>query len=122
MKPEMAALAEALTDVMRGHEELQKALDDKLNDEFSPDTYRSMSQKRWGALLRELGPVVQKVIEDGDYSAEEVGGCLRLLLDVLKEISPDVFLEDELEEEEARSAPDDEEGEVDEDDSGQPRR
>jgi len=97
---------------MEGYFELQQLIREDLGVEpeksgstEDPETAAEVES----AVASELRTALEAVLENEDYSAEEVAALISTLTDALEEIDPDVFAADE-------DASEEEYGEYDEDD------
>jgi len=122
-------IIEALTQLMEGYVELQQSVE---RDFGAPahgasasgasasgaagedDAEGELSSEVDTAIVTEIRAAVESVMEDEDYSAEEMASVISMLTDALEEIDPDVFDSDE--EGEDEESEDHEESEDDEDD------
>jgi hypothetical protein len=87
-------IIEALTQLMDGYCELQEAIErdfggrgDKPEDAAATE----LSSEVDAALVTEIRAAIETVMEEEDYSAEEIASVISILTDSLEEIDPDVF-------------------------------
>ena len=106
-------IIEALTQLMEGYAELQESLEDDFGSSLEGDD--KVSAELDAALVTEMRAAIESVIENEDYTAEEVASVISTMTDGLQEIDPDVFATEE--DEEAEDDDDDhEDDDYDEDD------
>jgi ribonuclease E len=101
-----AKIIEALTQLMEGYVELQQSVERDFGGREGEDE-GELSSEVDTAIVTEVRAAVESVMEDEDYSAEEMASVISMLTDAVEEIDPDVFDQEE----------DGEEEEEDEDDS-----
>ncbi len=109
-----AKIIEALTQLMEGYVELQQSVERDFGSREGEDE-GELSSEVDTAIVTEVRAAVESVMEDEDYSAEEMASVISMLTDALEEIDPDVFSQDEDEEEEDEDE-DDDDTDLDEDD------
>jgi hypothetical protein len=115
-----AKIIEALTQLMEGYVELQQSVERDFGGREGEDE-GELSSEVDTAIVTEVRAAVESVMEDEDYSAEEMASVISMLTDAVEEIDPDVFDQeedgDEEEEDEDDSEDDeDEDLDLDEDD------
>lgn len=108
-----AKIIEALTQLMEGYVELQQSVERDFGSREGEDE-GELSSEVDTAIVTEVRAAVESVMEDEDYSAEEMASVISMLTDALEEIDPDVFNQDEDDEEEEE---DEDEDEDDDDDT-----
>lgn len=106
-------IIEALTQLMEGYVELQQAVERDFGGRDSDDD-SELSSEVDTAIVTEIRAAVESVMEDEDYSAEEMASVISMLTDALEEIDPDVFDQDD--EDEAEEEEEDEDEDEDDED------
>ena len=86
-------IIEALTQLMDGYCELQEAIERDFGGrgEKSEEGATELSSEVDAALVTEIRAAIETVMEEEDYSAEEIASVISILTDSLEEIDPDVF-------------------------------
>lgn len=107
-------IIDALTQLLEGYAELQESLEADFGTSASEEEEETSAELD-AALVTEVRSALESVIENEDYSAEEVASVISAFTDALQEIDPDVF-EDEKEEEDDDEDYDDDDEDEDEDD------
>jgi hypothetical protein len=107
-----AKIIEALTQLMEGYVELQQSVERDFGGREGEDE-GELSSEVDTAIVTEVRAAVESVMEDEDYSAEEMASVISMLTDAVEEIDPDVF--DQEEEDEDEEDEDDSEDDEDED-------
>ncbi|MBN8549170.1 MAG: hypothetical protein J0M12_07655 [Deltaproteobacteria bacterium] len=110
-------IIDALTQLMEGYAELQESLEHDYGvDPEASDEDNEANAELDTALLTEVRAAVESIIENEDYTAEEVGAVISALTDALQEIDPDIFTEETEEEDEDDDDLDDDDDDDDLDD------
>lgn len=105
-------IIEALTQLMEGYVELQESVERDYGGREEPEAGAELSSEVDAALVTEIRAAVESVMEDEDYSAEEMASVISVLTDALEEIDPDAFGQEEDEDEDEEEDDDD----IDDDD------
>ena len=110
-------IIEALTQLMEGYVELQQSVERDFGGREGAEE-GELSSEVDSAIVTEVRAAVESVMEDEDYSAEEMASVISMLTDALEEIDPDVFNQEEEDEEEEEDDEDedDDDTDLDEDD------
>lgn len=108
-------IIEALTQLLEGYSELQQSLENDFGG-GKEDEDEETAEELDAALVTEMRAAVESVIENEDYTAEEVASVISALTDSLQEIDPDVFEAEESEESEDDDYDDDDDDEDDDED------
>jgi hypothetical protein len=92
-------IIDALTQLMDGYCELQEAIERDYGGrgEEAEDAASELSTEVDAALVTEIRAAIETVMEEEDYSAEEIASVISILTDSLEEIDPDVFESSETE-------------------------
>ena len=112
---------DALKQLMDGYCELQEAIERDYGGrgEDAEDASSELSTEVDAALVTEIRAAIETVMEEEDFSAEEIASVISILTDSLEEIDPDVFEPSETEpaseEEEYEDYDEDEEFEEEDD-------
>jgi hypothetical protein len=104
-------IIDALTQLLEGYAELQESLEADFGASASEEEEETSAELD-AALVTEVRSALESVIENEDYSAEEVASVISAFTDALQEIDPDVF-EDEKDEEDDDDDYDDDDEEDD---------
>ncbi len=81
-------IIDALTDLLDGYKELQKALESDFGaDEDTADRALEMD----AALITEMRAAIESLMESEDAGAEEIASIISVMTDALEEIDPNVF-------------------------------
>src|SRR4051812_41913646 len=89
-------IIDALTQLMDGYCELQEAIErdygGRGEEAVAADPAATeLSSEVDAALVTEIRAAIETVMEEEDYSAEEIASVISILTDSLEEIDPDVF-------------------------------
>ena len=86
-------IIDALTQLMDGYCELQEAIERDYGGrgEEAEEGATELSSEVDAALVTEIRAAIETVMEEEDYSAEEIASVISILTDSLEEIDPDVF-------------------------------
>ncbi|MBX7145664.1 MAG: hypothetical protein K1X79_14530 [Oligoflexia bacterium] len=106
-------IIEALTQLLEGYSELQESIENDFGGEKDDE---ETAEELDAALVTEMRAAVESVIENEDYTAEEIASVISALTDCLQEIDPDVFETEETEEEEDDDDYDDDDEDEDDED------
>jgi len=111
-------IIEALTQLMEGYCDLQDSIERDYGSAGTEEGEESseLSTEVDAALVTEIRSALETVMEDEDYSAEEIAAVISVLTDSLEEIDPDVFENDSSESKEKDEDEEDEEEDEDEED------
>jgi hypothetical protein len=113
-------IIDALKQLMDGYCELQEAIERDYGGrgEDSDEAGSELSTEVDAALVTEIRAAIETVMEEEDFSAEEMASVISILTDSLEEIDPDVFEASETEpaEESEEYEDDDEDEEFEEED------
>lgn len=86
-------IIDALKQLMDGYCELQEAIERDYGGrgEDADDATAELSTEVDAALVTEIRAAIETVMEEDDFSAEEIASVISILTDSLEEIDPDVF-------------------------------
>lgn len=116
-------IIDALTQLMEGYCELQESVERDYGGRSAEEAPDELSSEVDAALVTELRAAIESVMEEEDYSVEELASVVSMLTDSLEEIDPDVFdqsgklAEEDEEDDDDVDDYDEDDDEVDEDDS-----
>ncbi len=117
----LAKVTEALTQLMEGYAELQAAVEEDLGS--TSDDEDVVSSEVDTGVISEVRSALETLVENEDYSVEEIASVIATLTEGLQELDPDIFEgeEDEDEDEDEDEVDDDEDEDIDldEDDDGE---
>jgi hypothetical protein len=99
-------IIDALTQLLEGYAELQESLEADFGASGAEEEDETSAELD-AALVTEVRSALESVIENEDFSAEEVASVISAFTDALQEIDPDVFEEEKDEDEDEEDDNDD---------------
>ena len=108
---------DALTNLLEGYNELAQLVAEDLgvSAQVSEEDNHELEMEIQAALSTEIRAAIETVLENEDYSVEDVAMVVSNLTESIEEIDPDVFASEESEEEE-EDEDDDDDLDLDDDD------
>lgn len=112
-------MTEALSDLLEAYSELLESLQEEFGEEGSDpeDGAVATSPEMESGLVNEVRAAVELVMDQDDYTADDIASLITSMTEALEEIDPSIFEQvDEEEETEDIEVDEDDEDEDDEDD------